>query len=277
MLALVEVKNAMEAGDRKHAFDLLKTILNEEPNADAWYMAARLTRDDDRRQKHLRRVLLLNPNHRGAQQMLDNMGIRNAPDTFFGRMGAEFKDMLHEQAQKSILLRRFSPRNQFIIFGVIIIVIIIAFMLALTNLLTPKGPVIADVAATPIPVEIISPNNVVKWLRTTDLETFSLVQARDPYNKDKHSVKFGMYDTNNSWQMVNILVYDTVSALIADQQSLKVHEASANVMAKSNVILIYPMEMSSDTATYLVNIFKTLHLTEEAPPPSRYTTITTES
>jgi hypothetical protein len=264
MLALVEVKNAIEAGDRKRAFDLLKTILNEDPNADAWYMAARLTRDADKKQKHLRRALLLDPNHQGAKQMLNRMGITNAPNTFLGRIGAEFKDMLHEQAQKSILLRRFSPRNQLIIFGIITLVIIAAFALALANLLTPKGPVIADVAATPVHVEIMSPNNVVKWLRTTDLETFSVVQARDPLNKDKHSIVFGMYDTNDTWQEVTILVYDTISALIGDQQALAAYEVSANVMAQSNVILIYPMAMADNTAAALVKTFKTLQDFEEA-------------
>jgi hypothetical protein len=277
MLALVEVKDAIEAGDRKRAFDLLKTILNEDPNADAWVMAARLTHEENQKQKHLRRALLLDPNHPGAKQMLRQLGITNTPDTFLGRMGAEFKDMLYEQGQKSVLLRRFNPRTQLIILGTMIVAIIFAFTLALANLLAPKGPIIAAVPAEAIPVEIISPNDVVKWLRTTNLETFSLVQARDPNNKDKHSVTFGMYDTDNAWQMVTILVYDTVSAIIADQEALAVHEASANVMARSNVILIYPKEMSSVTADFLVDTFKTLPVTENVLSRAPYDLNKTES
>lgn len=63
MTTLQEVKLALKSGDRQSAAALLRRVLETDPSADAWYLAARLSADREQMLKCLHRALELDPNH----------------------------------------------------------------------------------------------------------------------------------------------------------------------------------------------------------------------
>ncbi len=70
MTTLTTVKRALRDGDTSKAKQMLARIIKEKPNADAWYLAAKLTPDDDKASAYLKRALRMNPQHQAARDML---------------------------------------------------------------------------------------------------------------------------------------------------------------------------------------------------------------
>src|SRR5690349_6050771 len=74
MANLTEVQMALKQGDKAKAAQLLKTVLHNNPSADAWVMAARMTSSPDTAKQHLHRALAFNPKHVKARDMLRDLG-----------------------------------------------------------------------------------------------------------------------------------------------------------------------------------------------------------
>ncbi len=70
MASLADVQRMLKQGDRKRAALILQRVLKENPSADAWYLAARLTKSADKTQTYLQNALKLDPNHARSQQAL---------------------------------------------------------------------------------------------------------------------------------------------------------------------------------------------------------------
>ena len=69
-MSLAQVQALAQKGKRAEANALLKRIIQQQPSADAWYVAAKLTEDSKLASKYLQRALMYDPNHRHAHAML---------------------------------------------------------------------------------------------------------------------------------------------------------------------------------------------------------------
>jgi len=71
--AINRVKRAIKAGQKDKAKQLLKPILQNEPSADAWTLAAYLMDDAQQQKKCLHKALELDEWHSEANRMLYNL------------------------------------------------------------------------------------------------------------------------------------------------------------------------------------------------------------
>jgi len=75
MASLADVQRMIKQGDRKRAALILQRVLKENPSADAWYLAARMTKNQQKTRTYLQNALKLDPGHqRSRQALLDAMG-----------------------------------------------------------------------------------------------------------------------------------------------------------------------------------------------------------
>lgn len=70
MASITEVKVAMSRDDRIKATQLLTEVLRSKQSAEAWYLAAELSNNEDKIKTYLRRSLLLDKNYQPAREML---------------------------------------------------------------------------------------------------------------------------------------------------------------------------------------------------------------
>ncbi|MBN1284461.1 MAG: hypothetical protein JXB47_03605 [Anaerolineae bacterium] len=71
--SLREVKAAIQQGDKQRARVLLRPILQKDPTADAWYLAARVASSREQAAQYLQRALRLDSNHAPAKKMLAHL------------------------------------------------------------------------------------------------------------------------------------------------------------------------------------------------------------
>jgi hypothetical protein len=67
---LQQVREALKAGDRKTAQEILRPHLQYQPTAEMWYLAAQACATDEKAIQCLRKALELQPQHSGANRML---------------------------------------------------------------------------------------------------------------------------------------------------------------------------------------------------------------
>jgi hypothetical protein len=67
---LQQVREALKAGDKKTAQEILRPHLQYKPTAEMWYLAAQACATDEKAIQCLRRALELQPQHSGANRML---------------------------------------------------------------------------------------------------------------------------------------------------------------------------------------------------------------
>ncbi len=64
------IRAALKSGDKKTAQTLLRPLLQNQPSAEVWYLAAQACPTDDKAIQCLRRALDLQPQHSGANRLL---------------------------------------------------------------------------------------------------------------------------------------------------------------------------------------------------------------
>ncbi len=67
---LPSIRAALKTGDKKTAQTLLRPLLQNQPSAEVWYLAAQACPTDDKAIQCLRRALDLEPQHSGANRLL---------------------------------------------------------------------------------------------------------------------------------------------------------------------------------------------------------------
>lgn len=148
MASLADVQRMIKQGDRKRAALILQRVLKENPSADAWYLAARMTKNQQKTRTYLQNALKLDPGHqRSRQALLDVMGQDGAAST---------EDDLRTTGTSEE--KRPRPAWQrFAILGGFLLVIIVVTLVAL-NAFTPQ---LFEPAPAPQPVAQSSSNTAV--------------------------------------------------------------------------------------------------------------------
>ena len=125
MSSLIDVNDALEDGHYKQAVALLQHVLREKPSAEAWFMAAKLTLDNDRDEavRHLKRALLLNPEHRDSLSLLGQLGEKKQFTA--GDVAEEFTDVVEAKVDHLPFMRRFSRPVKLGVIGVLTLLVIV--------------------------------------------------------------------------------------------------------------------------------------------------------
>src|SRR5690348_5549009 len=114
MANLSEVQLALKEGDKAKANQLLKTILQKNPSADAWVMAARMTNNPENAKLHLQRALAFDSKHVKARDMLRDLGVQpmSSSAALTGGLLTGIVSELEKFGANKPLLRNFSPKQR---------------------------------------------------------------------------------------------------------------------------------------------------------------------
>ena len=105
--SLDKVRRALKANDRATARKLLKTILQTEPSADAWTLAALVTDDRDQQIKCVRKALQLDEWHTDANRMLSRLESVSSASERGYHVDTGFQDELAESQRHAQQQGRF--------------------------------------------------------------------------------------------------------------------------------------------------------------------------
>lgn len=78
---LFDARKALEAGDKKAAQRLLRPLLNDQPTAELWRLAAQACTTNEKTIECLRHAVALDPNHDGANRLLAKLENLQPPKT----------------------------------------------------------------------------------------------------------------------------------------------------------------------------------------------------
>lgn len=71
---LQEIENSIRYGDKAHARELLDQVLQDDPSAQAWFLAAQVVDNPAKMREALQNALRLDPQHEMAKKALDALG-----------------------------------------------------------------------------------------------------------------------------------------------------------------------------------------------------------
>jgi hypothetical protein len=252
---LGEIHTAISTNNRKKAASMLQVLIQRKPSADAWYLAAKLTNDRKKKIQYLRTAIFLESKHHKSLNYLRELGegTGGLHHIVVGGLG----QLLQEQANNSPLIRNLSPAMQRVMGVTIIALLAIVVGIVVSGLFSLRGPAISVEGPSTAVVKYVAQVNVLNHFYASDLDIVFEERARNE-QIGKDIIRFEIRDFGNRARNIEIFVYDNVTAILADQSVLAGYEQSANVIAKANVVLVYPLDISEVGATRIVEIFETL-------------------
>ncbi len=252
MANLTEVQTALKQGDKAKANQLLKTILQQHPSADAWVMAARMTSNPETAKLHLQRALAFDSKHVKARDMLRDLGgtPQSASAALTGGLLPVFRSELEKFGANKPILRDFSP-NQRMITAISLYTVIIAVMLVmLTSILTPAAPLeLPDVT----PVTVFQGDTLISQWTTEGLNITDLVNvAQAPDVLSKEQIEFSVTD-DKGLHKVNVFLYKDVAGIVNDGHRLTGLTAAGKNKLDiiQTAVIIYPADMNEITISLL--------------------------
>lgn len=254
MAMLVDVYSAMNAGDRANAMRLLAEVIQTEPSAQAWYLAAQLTSDREKALRHLKRALLLDPKHADSLRMLRELGAEK--NFTLDDLKEEVVETLEYEHQRLPVVRNLSKR-QALIGALALTVVVIGALVLLARLLRPAGPsLVPDQAPQAAAVTIVPIRTVWQHFQNSALPLQTMTRGASA--SGRHSIQLTVRDTTGALVQVSVLVYDSIPALIGDRDTLDALEAQGTVVGVANVRLAYPLTLSSFMARQLESTLRSM-------------------
>ena len=254
---LGEISTAISTNNRKQAASMLQTLLKTKPSPDAWFLAAKLTYDRKKKIEYLRTATFLDPKHRKSLNYLYELG-EDAKGQYQDVILGGFSNLLSEQVRKSPLLRKLSPRMQRLVGLIIVVLLGILVGVLVSGLISLRGPMIASQGPTKEATANLTQTSVLNNFYASNLDILFVEQTNNA-QIGKNTIRLEIRDAGNRSRVIEIFVYDSVSAILADQNALATYEQSSHVLAKGNVILMYPLELSEISASNILETFETLH------------------
>jgi hypothetical protein len=256
MANMTEVQMAFKQGDKAKTAQLLKTLLHENPSADAWVMAARLTSNPETAKMHLQRALAFEPKHIKARDMLRDLG--GAPMTTSSALTGGLLPAIRAELEKfganKPILKNLSP-GQRMITAISLYVVVIAFMLAAIGSLLSGPEAIPLPATTYVPV-FQSDTLVNQW--TTEGLNLTKVEnvAQTPNELSKETLNFMVTDDAGPHQ-ITVFLYETVASIVNDRQHLKtlLENGKIKLDILQTAVIVYPANLNETTASLLKSAF----------------------
>jgi tetratricopeptide (TPR) repeat protein len=243
-VTLKDVYAALDQGEYRLAASRLQSVLHTDPSADAWYLAAELTleRDRDRAVRHLKRALLLNPRHGDTLTLLGQLG--ETPELTIAEVANEVAEAVNEQADRAPILRRLTPRQRLYAVGATLIALIFVVVFLIPALIPRSGPaLIPETAPTAQAVVKVTPNTVFNHFIGSGIQMFNVERIGNASTPGKDILKFSVSGAGGQLQPVQIIVYESVSAMVRDSQTQRQLEESSLIFARGNAMLVYAREL----------------------------------
>lgn len=237
---LADVHNDISQGQYRSAAQKLQSVLETNPTADAWFMAAQFTveNDRDRAVRHLKRALMLNPRHNDSLNLLRQMG--EQVDFTLGDVAEEFGDQLGERADKAPILRWLS-RPQQLIFIIMVIMVVVLSLIWAKNIFFPyQGPAnIPDVAPQAVEVTIHDADALFNRMLDSDFTILAIQYVSSSQVAGRRILRFSVPGANSDLESAQLVVYSSISALARDSASHRDWEQSNNIVASGTALLVY--------------------------------------
>ncbi len=239
MSTIIEVQDALADGEYKQAANILQTVLRDNPSAEAWFMAAQLTLDNDRDRavRHLKRALLMNPRHGDSLTLLGQLG--EDKHITAGEVAEELTEVVEEQVDHLPFMRRLSRPMKLTVMGLVTLLVIVVFMMSPRILFPRTGPAYIPEAPPQVAqLEISSANQVFNAMTNSNLELFSVTFASDQA-AGKQTMKFWVPGRGGQMQRVNVIVYQSMTAIVRDMETHQQLAATSETLMIDNVLLAY--------------------------------------
>jgi tetratricopeptide (TPR) repeat protein len=244
MSSIFEVKDALAVGEYKQAATLLQSVLRDNPSADAWFMAAQLTLDNDRDRaiRHLKRALLLNPKHGDTLTLLGQLG--EDRHITAGDVAEELGDVVDEQVDHLPFMKGQSRGMKLAVMGLLTMLVIVA-VLTLPRILFPRtGPAyIPDAPPQVAELEIHSSNSIFNAFTSSGLEMFN-VRFKNGRDAGKQTLEFQMPGRAGQLQPVQVIVYQSMTAVVRDMATHQQLDLTSETVMIDNVLLAYHKDLS---------------------------------
>lgn len=250
-----EINTAIRTNNRSQAANMLQKLIKEKPSADAWFLAAKLTNDRNKKIQYLRTALLLNSKHVKSMDYLRELG--EDTGTFHTVIATGIFHTFQEQTNNSPLLRNLSPAARIGVGVSILIIMMITIASIVSGLLSLRGPALSAQGPTEVAMEYVAQATILDHFNTSGLEILFVNQIRDD-NIGKNVVHLDIRDIGNRSRRVTVFIYDSVTSILADQGTLALNEKSRNVLAYANIVMMYPLDMSETSASSISNILETI-------------------
>jgi len=252
MTNLTEVQVALKQGDKAKANQLLKTILQKNPSADAWVMAARMTSNPENAKLHLQRALAFDSKHVKARDMLRDLGgtPRSGSAALTGGLLPALRSELEKFGANKPILRDFSPSQRMMTAISLYSIIIAVILMMVSSLLTP--PPALELPAT-TPVTVYQSDTLISQWNTQGLNITKLVNvAQTPDVLSKEQIEFTIKDDTGSYK-INVFLYKDVAGIVNDGHRLTgLTENGKNKLdIIQTAVIIYPADMNEITVSLL--------------------------
>lgn len=254
MAMLFDVYSALDAGDNAGAVRLLAEVIQAEPSAQAWYLAARLTHDRDKAVRHLKRALLLDPKHADSLTLLRELdGERSITLT---DVKEEVVETLEYEHRRLPVVRNLGKR-QILVGALAAAVVLMGALVLLAQALRQPGPsLVPEQAPQAAAVTIVPLATVWQHFQNSGLPIQAM--GRGATDGGRHTIELTIRDTAGQLVPVSVLVYDSIPALIADRGTLDTYEAAGHVLGAANTRLAYPVTLSGYLARQLENTLRSI-------------------
>ena len=256
MANLTEVQMALKQGDKAKATQLLKTVLQTNPSADAWVMAARMTGNPETAKLHLQRALSFDSKHIKARDMLRDMGIQpmSSSAALTGGFVSSVRIELEKFGVNKPILKNFSP-SQRMATAISLYVVVLTVMLVLVSMLLAPPTEIALPPDTTFSV-FQSETLINQW--TTEGLNLSKVTniAQTPEALPKEAITFEITDDVGKHQ-VTVFLYEKIAGIVHDGHRLKtlIADGKNHIDYIQTAVIIYPVDMNKATVSLLESAF----------------------
>ena len=244
MSTIIDVQDALHNGDYKQAATTLQNVLRDNPSAEAWFMAAQLTLDNDRDRaiRHLKRALLINPKHTNSLTLLGQLG--EDRHITAGDVAEELTDVVEDQVDHLPFMQGRSRAMKLAVMGVATMLVIIGIVV-LPRILFPRtGPAyIPDAPPQTAELEIKGANSVFNAMTNSRLEMFS-VRFKNENDAGKHIMQFYVPGRAGQMRLVQVIVYQSMTAIARDAATHQELARSSETLMIDNVLLAYDKNLA---------------------------------
>lgn len=254
MFTLTDVRAAMKQGDTPRAVEIIKTILKENPSADAWYLAARMNTDTANALRCLRQALMLDPKHGPSLTLMRSLG--GESKGFFGHLSDEIIITVYEQSDKSPVLRHFPRRAQLAAVGLLTAIILAGFLVSGAMLVSSMQAAMPAPVPTVEPIKLVSVDETLNGFREAGLELLDVQVTAGA--RGARVIRFELEGEQGKRYPIMVQVYDSVSALISEWNANKTLDPMLRVVGAPNAVLFYPVRLDVSLANQLAQEFRSI-------------------
>jgi hypothetical protein len=156
----------------------------------------------------------------------------------------EVADVLENEANQIPLLRRLSRRQKFWAMGGLALLLIVLAMTIISMLFPRTTPLnIPDEAPAAAEAALLNANTVFSIFISGDLQLHEIHRVSRRETPGKHVLTFAVPGTGGQLKPAQIIVYDSISDLVRDSATHRQLEATAEIVAGHNALLVYDKDL----------------------------------